>query len=57
MREHDLDILQSIVVKRGGFGHRDRHLLDAHYSRALRSSPGARAGWTAPDLRELPSAA
>jgi hypothetical protein len=131
MRKQDLDILQSIVVTRGGFGHREhlelvwsylqiydaaathravraairhlasahgapdkyhetitrswvhlvvlhraesaaesfdefiggnsgllnRHLLEAHYSREVLSSPEARVRWTEPDLRELPTAA
>ena len=130
MRQEDLDVLQSILDKRGGFGHRehlelvfnylqmydvtethgavgaairhlaaahgapgkyhetitrawvhlvalhraasdaacfddfiagnsgllDRHLLEAHYSRQLLSTPRARARWTDPDLRALPAA-
>jgi hypothetical protein len=41
----------------GSSGLLDRHLLEAHYSRELLGSPEARARWTEPDLRELPSAA
>ena len=35
----------------------DRHLLDAHYSPELISSPRARTGWAQPDRRELPRVA
>lgn len=41
----------------GNSGLLDRHLLDAHYSREVLSSPEARVRWTEPDLRELPGAA
>lgn len=41
----------------GNSGLLDRHLLEAHYSRKLLGSPEARADWTEPDLRGLPSAA
>jgi len=34
----------------------NRHLLEAHYSRELLSSPEARVRWTEPDLRGLPGA-
>jgi hypothetical protein len=34
----------------------DSRLLARHYSPELISSPGARASWTEPDLRELPQA-
>jgi hypothetical protein len=35
----------------------DRHLLDHHYSAELIRSAAARAHWTIPDLRPLPSVA
>jgi hypothetical protein len=35
----------------------DRRLLAGHFSRELIGSPEARAGWTEPDLRDLPTVA
>jgi hypothetical protein len=35
----------------------DRRLLSGHFSPELLGSPQARAGWTEPDLRELPAVA
>ena len=52
-RTSDASSFDEFIARNSGL--LDRHLLERHYSRELIASDGARAEWTEPDLRPLPS--